>query len=67
MFFGYLFIVEMDPKDEMLLKKEFLPCKNIIFAYKGNLRKYKGQAGAELCQAHYPLCLSQPDQPTKVV
>ena len=38
-FFGCLFIVEMDPKDEILLKNEVLPCKNIIFAYKGKSQK----------------------------
>ena len=39
LFFGCLFIVEMDPKDEILLKNEVLPCKNIIFAYKGKSQK----------------------------
>ena len=38
-FFGYLFIVEMDPKDEILLKNEVLPCKNINFVYKGKYPK----------------------------
>ena len=27
----------MDPKDEILLKNEVLPCKNILFAYKGQI------------------------------
>ena len=39
-FFWCLFIVEMDPKDEILLKNEVLPCKNIIFAYKGKSGSY---------------------------
>ena len=43
-FFWYLFIVEMDPKDEILLKNEVLPCKNIFLLIKENVRKYKGKS-----------------------
>ena len=45
MFFGCLFIVEIDVKDDFLLKNEILPCKNVNLVYKGK------QAGAEQCQA----------------
>ena len=38
-FFGSLFMVEIDVKDDFLLKNEVLPCKNVNFVYKGKYPK----------------------------
>ena len=38
-FFGSLFMVEIDVKDDFLLKNEVLLSKNVIFVYKGNYPK----------------------------
>ena len=38
-FFGSLFTVEIDVKDDFLLKNEVLPSKNVIFVYKGRYPK----------------------------
>ena len=46
-FFGCLFIVEMDPKDEILLQNEVLPCKNIIFVYKGKSQNIQRKFGID--------------------
>ena len=42
MFFGSLFMVEIDVKDDFLLKNEVLPCKKITLVHKGKYQKYKG-------------------------
>ena len=38
-------MVQIEVKDDFLLKNEVLPCKNVTLVYKGK------QAGAEQCQA----------------
>ena len=38
-FFGSLFMVEIDVKDDFLLKNEVLLSKNVIFVYKGKYLK----------------------------
>ena len=40
-FFGCLFIVEIDVKDDFLLKKEMLPCKNDGFVFEGKSENTK--------------------------
>ena len=46
-FFGCFFIVEMDHKDEILLQNEVLPCKNIIFVYKGKSQNIQRKFGID--------------------
>ena len=45
MFFGCLLIVEMDLKDDILLKNEVLPCKNVTLVYKGKYLKIQRNIG----------------------
>ena len=45
MFFGSLFMVEIDVKDDFLLKNEVLPCKNVNFVYKGKYPKIQRKIG----------------------
>ena len=35
----------MDPKDDILLQNEVLPCKNIIFVYKGKSQNIPRKGG----------------------
>ena len=43
--FGSLFMVEIDVKDDFLLKNEVLPCKNANFVYKGKYPKIQRKIG----------------------
>ena len=45
MFFGSLFMVEIDVKDDFLLKNEVLLSKNAIFVSKGKYRRIQRKIG----------------------
>ena len=45
MFFGSLFMVEIDVKDDFLLENEVLPCKNVNLVYKGKYLKIQRKIG----------------------
>ena len=51
MFFGSLFIVEIEVKDDFLPTNEVLPCKNVTLVYKGKNLKIHRKIGIEFVLA----------------
>ena len=49
MFFEYLFMTEIDVKDDLLLKNDILPCKNVGLVYKGKYPKIRHKFDLSIC------------------